>query len=90
MSFGTDTLVNNDITVAEITHISPFGFWILCDDTEYFVDFVEYPLFKSATIQQILDFTTDFFGDFHWPLLDIDIERDSLMHPENYPLQYRN
>ena len=89
MNFGTNTLVQNNVAFAEITHISPFGFWILSEETEYFVDFADYPEFKDATIQQILDFSTDFSGDFHWFALDIDIEKDSLKNPENYPLHYR-
>ena len=55
---------------------------------EYFVSFKDYPDFYTATVQQINDFTVDAFGNFHWEVLDIDIEKESLETPENYPLVF--
>jgi hypothetical protein len=31
----------------------------------------------------------DLCGNFHWEALDIDIEQDSLVKPEDYPLIYK-
>lgn len=36
MNTGTAALTKTKI--AEITNISPFGFWILIDDNEFFID----------------------------------------------------
>ncbi|MGL4649748.1 MAG: DUF2442 domain-containing protein, partial [Caldilineaceae bacterium] len=40
--------------VAEVTNISAFGFWLLLDDEEHFLPFVEFPWFAQATIAAIL------------------------------------
>lgn len=73
---------------AEITNISPFGFWVLLDDEEFFIDFKHYPSFYNAKISEINDFTIDAMGNFHWESLDVDIEKDEIEHPEKYPLVY--
>ena len=74
--------------IAEITNISPFGFWVLLDDEEFFIDFKQYPSFYNAKISEINDFTIDAMGNFHWESLDVDIEKDAIEHPEKYPLVY--
>ncbi len=74
--------------MAEITNISPFGFWVLLDDEEFFIDFKQYPSFFNAKISEINDFTIDAMGNFHWGSLDVDIEKDAIEHPEKYPLVY--
>ncbi len=87
MNTGTITLAKTK--TAEITNISPFGFWILYNDEEIFVDFKQYPIFYNARISEINDFSIDSMGNFHWEHLDIDIEKDSILHPEKYPLIYK-
>lgn len=84
---GTSILVNKP--AAEVTNISPFGFWILTGDKEYFVSFDEYPGFERASILDIASVQADISGNLHWPDLDEDIELEALDHPENYPLQYK-
>ncbi len=75
--------------IAEITNISPFGFWVLLDDEEFFIDFKLYPSFYNAKISEINDFTIDAMGNFHWESLDVDIEKDAIEYPEKYPLVYK-
>ena len=86
MSIGTSIL--NKSNVAEITNISPFGFWILVDDNEFFIDYKQYPAFYDARLSEINAFSVDAMGNFHWETLDVDIEKESLEHPEKYPLIY--
>ena len=87
MTSGTNILVKNK--TAEIQNISPFGFWIFDGETEFFVSFKDYPQFLSCSINQITNFTVDLCGNFHWEALDIDIEQDALVKPEDYPLIYK-
>lgn len=84
---GTNILVNKPSV--EVTNISPFGFWILTNDKEYFVSFEDYPGFEYASILDIASVQTDISGNLHWPTLDEDIELDALDYPENYPLSYK-
>ena len=86
MNIGTNIL--SKANVAEITNISPFGFWILAGDNEFFIDFKQYPAFNDARLSEINDFSTDAMGNFHWETLDVDIEKEALEHPEEYPLVY--
>ena len=86
---NTGTLTLEKIKIAEIQNISPRGFWIFDGEKEYFVSFNDYPEFYTATVQQINDFTVDASGNFHWEVLDVDIEKESLDNPENYPLKFK-
>ena len=41
----------------EITHVSRHGFWLLLDNEELVVPFADFPWFKQATIEQLLNVT---------------------------------
>lgn len=55
---------------------------------EYFLSYEDFPWFKDARVSEICDVT--FRHGFHlrWEQLDVDLELDSLEHPERYPLKY--
>jgi hypothetical protein len=74
---------------ASVEDITSFGIWLHVSGQEYFLDYVKYPWFQDATIRQITN--VKFTNGFHlyWPHLDIDLELDSLQHPEAYPLSYK-
>ncbi len=76
-------------SAVEVTHIDNLGFWIYVDDKEYFLSFKEYPWFKEATVKDIT--SVKLLHNFHlyWPLMDVDLEIDSLDNPQNYPLVYK-
>jgi hypothetical protein len=73
----------------QITNIERFGFWIYTNEEEYFVKFEEFPDFKHARIEEILNFKRIDPQQFHWPDLDIDIDINSLKNPSGYPLGYK-
>ena len=89
MTAGTNTLQKTK-QQAEITNISPFGIWLLSNGKEYFIDYDDYPFFKDASIKQIADVETDFFGNLHWKELDADIELELLENPEKFNLMYKS
>jgi hypothetical protein len=62
---------------------------VLVDGAEYFVPFADYPVFRTATVDQIT--TMQHLGgrQLHWPSLDADVELDALEQPEQYPLTFR-
>jgi len=68
----------------EVTNIKRTGFWMLVDGIEYFVSFDEFPGFKGASIEQILNVKRLDPEQFRWPDLDIDIDIGSLQSPEKY------
>ena len=73
----------------EIQHISPLGIWILIGEREFFLAFTEFPWFRKATIDQIYDLEVYQEKHLHWPELDVDIDLESLKHPDAYPLKYK-
>lgn len=76
------------ILKAEIQNISNQGIWVLVNKKEFFMPFEEFPWFLKATIEQIYNLKLFHNKYLHWPALDIDIELESLKHPEMYPLKY--
>ncbi len=70
----------------EIANISPFGVWVLAENREYFLNHKEYPWFKGASVEDVLQVESPRIGHLRWPSLDVDLHIDSLENPEQYPL----
>lgn len=81
-------LGKNILNQAEIQNISHSGIWLLANEQEYFMPFSQFPWFLQANLQQIYNLELSHGKYLHWPQLDIDVELDSLEHPEMYPLKY--
>jgi len=71
---------------AEVTNISPHGFWMLVDGRELFLPFAEFPWFRQAAVGAICGVERPRPEHFHWPALDVDLTLESILHPERYPL----
>jgi hypothetical protein len=74
----------------EVANVSPHGFWLLIDHTEHFVPFDQFPWFRKATIEQLVNVKLPSAHHLFWPDLDIDLAVESITHPERYPLVSRN
>jgi len=70
----------------EIQSISTFGLWIYVSSKEYFLPYERHPWFKDATITEISNVQFLFGHHLHWSDLDVDLDLESLNHPEKYPL----
>jgi hypothetical protein len=77
------------ISLSEVTNIEALGFWVLVDDKEYFIPFTDYPIFKGASVEQIMRMQQLSPNQLYWPDLDADIEIDALEQPEHYPLVFK-
>ena len=75
-------------SLAEIPGITAIGFWLLAGDREYFVPITDYPAFRQATVEQIVNLQQPAPDQLVWPDLDIDIELAALDEPERFPLAY--
>ena len=71
---------------AEVTNVSPHGFWVFVGDRELFVPFKDFPWFREATIREITNVELPSPHHLYWPDLDIDLAVESIQHPEKYPL----
>ena len=70
----------------EIANIDAHGIWVHVKDKEYFLPYTEFPWFKAARVNQILEVELHHGHHLHWPSLDVDLSLDALENPERYPL----
>ncbi len=70
---------------AEVTSLSPHGFWLQCGEEELYLPFVEFPLFEHATIAQICRVQCVSASRLYWPGLDLDLTLDAIRNPMAYP-----
>ena len=75
---------------AEVTNISRHGFWLLADGKEHFLAFDEFPWFKSAPVEAILEVERPQPHHFRWRTLDVDLSLESIEDPKRYPLVARS
>jgi hypothetical protein len=76
-------------STAEVTNVSRHGFWLLLDGRELFVAFEQFPWFLDATIRALTNVVMPHPSHLRWPDLDVDLEVESIEHPERYPLVSR-
>ena len=75
------------ILEAEVTNVSGHCVWMLFDDEELALSYSEFPWFKAATIQQILNVLRPTADHLYWPELDVDLSVESIRYPERLPLR---
>ena len=72
----------------EILNISQGGIWLYARAKEYFLPYEHFPWFEQAKVSEIYDVKLLHGHHLRWPQLDVDLELESLEHPERYPLRY--
>ena len=81
------TLKNNiNSTLADVLMINDRGIMISVQGQDYFLSYNRVPWMKDATISEVLDVRMCGKNAIEWPKLDVDLEVESLRHPERYPL----
>jgi hypothetical protein len=62
------------------------GITIEVKGNTFFLPYHSYPWFEKAKVSDV--FQVEMFGNdgIHWDNLDVDLEIESLIHPEKYPL----
>ena len=73
-------------SVAEVSHVSKHGFWLLLDSEELLVPFAQFPWFRQATIDQLSDVQWPTADHLYWPQLDVDLSVESIRAPDAFPL----
>ena len=77
-----------NISRAEVTKMSPEGFWLLLGKRQLFVSYAEFPWFQEAPIRKIHHVEWPSEDHLYWPDLDIDLSVRSIEHPEEFPLKF--
>ena len=86
----TSVPLGTSTSAAEVTNISRHGVWLLVDDRELFMPFDEFPWFRNATVDSVLQLERPGQNHLYWPSLDVDLTVDSIEHPEKYPLKAKH
>lgn len=82
----TTSSSNISSTLADVLMINDRGIMISVLGQDYFLSYNRVPWMKDATISDVLDVRMSGKNAIEWPKLDVDLEIDSLRHPERYPL----
>jgi hypothetical protein len=82
--------LGSSTSAAEVTNISRHGVWLLVDDRELFMPFDEFPWFKNAPVESVLNLERRSENHLYWPGLDVDLTIDSIENPSKYPLKARH
>ena len=77
------------ISSVEVQGVLKNGVWLLVQGREYFLPFILYPWFKKAGRSAVQRVKLLHGRHLYWPALDVDVEVESLKHPNRYPLMYR-
>jgi len=78
--------LGKNISGVEVTNISKHGFWLLLADEELFVPFKEFPWFKEACVEELVNVAWPQPHHLYWPNLDVDLAVESIRRPEKFPL----
>lgn len=83
MTYETSGTGTSDV---EVTNVSKHGFWVLIEEREVFLAFEAFPWFKDAPIGKLVQVELVSPDHLYWPELDVDLEVESILHPERFPL----
>ncbi len=76
-------------SAVEVTNISRHGFWVLLEDEELLLSYEQFPWFKHATVEQIINVERPTPDHLYWPSLDVDLSVSSIRRPQDFPLMSR-
>ncbi len=80
---------NTKDTLANVLMINSQGLLLSVCGHDYFLSYNRVPWMREASIKEVLDVRMSGRNAIEWPLLNVDLEIDSLRHPERYPLLIR-
>ena len=82
----TDSKNNFSNTSASVLMINAQGIMLSVCGHDYFLSYTRGPWMQDAPIRSVLNVQMSGSEAIEWPDLDVDLEIDSLRHPERYPL----
>ena len=77
---------NSNSTSASVLMINAQGIMLSICGHDYFLSYNCIPWMQDAPIRSVLNVQMSGPEAIEWPDLDVDLELDSLRHPERYPL----
>jgi hypothetical protein len=70
----------------EVTAVSDRGITVRLDKKDHFLDYSEFPWFKGAPKKHVLNARRPSEDHLVWPDLEVELELESVISPERYPL----
>ena len=67
--------------------INARGILLFVGGKEYYLSYDRYPWFRNAKVSDVLDVTMPDEDSLRWDAIDVDLEIDSIIHPERYPIR---
>jgi hypothetical protein len=77
---------NGADTFVKVLAIMPGGVMIEIREGEFFLPYQRNPWFKNAPVSEVFNVKMDGEDSIRWDMLDVELEVESLIHPEKYPL----
>ena len=77
---------NTKNTSVSVLMINGQGIMISVGGQDYFLSYNRIPWMREASINDVLNVQMCGNEAIEWPSLNVDLEIDSLRHPERYPL----
>lgn len=77
---------NSQSTSVSVLMINSQGMMLSVQGNDYFVSYNRVPWLRDARISSALNVRMAGQNAIEWPDLDVDLEIESLKHPERYPL----
>ena len=85
----TTSKSNISSTSVDVLMINDKGVMLSVQGQDYFLSYNRVPWMRDATINEVLDVQMSGKNAIEWPKLEVDLEVESLKHPERYPLLIR-
>ena len=82
----TNSRNNSKSTSVSVLMINAQGIMLSVLGNDYFISYNRIPWIQDAPIRSVLNVQMSGPTAIEWPDLDVDLEIDSLRHPERYPL----
>lgn len=73
-------------TSVSVLMINAQGIMLSVCGNDYFLSYNRIPWMRDASIKSVLNVKMSGRNAIEWPDLNVDLEIDSLKHPERYPL----
>ena len=77
---------NSQLTSVAVLMINAQGMLITVQGQDYFLSYNRVPWLRDARVSSVLNVRMSGSRAIEWPELDVDLEIESLKHPERYPL----
>ncbi len=80
---------NSTNTYAKVLVVTENGMLIALTTGDYFMPYTQFPWFKEAKVSEVMQVVAVGDDALRWDALDVDLEIESIIQPEKYPLIYK-